>query len=94
MELNANFNERVSVHAAKLPWKASPMPGVELSFSTVPDGCLGPPQRRRSSRCQQWRSSPPLSRNNGIGRALLITHESNENGDSLLPHADVIVCGG
>jgi len=29
MELNANFNERVSVHAAKLPWKASPMPGVE-----------------------------------------------------------------
>jgi anti-sigma factor ChrR (cupin superfamily) len=29
MELNANFNERVSVHAAKLPWNASPMPGVE-----------------------------------------------------------------
>lgn len=29
MELNANFNERVAVHAADLPWKASPMPGVE-----------------------------------------------------------------
>ena len=29
MELNADFNERVFVHAAKLPWKASPMPGVE-----------------------------------------------------------------
>jgi len=29
MDVNANFNERVSVHAAELPWKASPMPGVE-----------------------------------------------------------------
>ena len=29
MELNANFNERVSVHAAKLQWKASPIAGVE-----------------------------------------------------------------
>ncbi len=29
MELNANFSERVAVHAAKLPWQASPMPGVE-----------------------------------------------------------------
>jgi anti-sigma factor ChrR (cupin superfamily) len=29
LELNADFNERVFVHAAKLPWKASPMPGVE-----------------------------------------------------------------
>jgi len=29
MDLNVNFNERVSVHAAKLPWKSSPMPGVE-----------------------------------------------------------------
>ena len=29
MELNANFGERVAVHAATLPWKASPMPGVE-----------------------------------------------------------------
>jgi hypothetical protein len=29
MELNANFDERAVVHAAKIPWKASPMPGVE-----------------------------------------------------------------
>ena len=29
MEINANFDERVAVHAAKLPWKVSPMPGVE-----------------------------------------------------------------
>jgi len=29
MELNANFNKRVAVHAAKLPWKASAMPGVD-----------------------------------------------------------------
>jgi|SRR5215471_12563030 len=29
MELNADFNERAAVHAARLPWKASPMPGVE-----------------------------------------------------------------
>jgi hypothetical protein len=29
MDLNANFDERVSVHAASIPWKASPMPGVE-----------------------------------------------------------------
>jgi anti-sigma factor ChrR (cupin superfamily) len=29
MDLNANFDERVSVHAAKIPWKPSPMPGVE-----------------------------------------------------------------
>jgi len=29
MDVNAKFNERVSVHAAKLPWKASPMQGVE-----------------------------------------------------------------
>ena len=29
MDLNANFDERVAVHAAKIPWKASPMPGVE-----------------------------------------------------------------
>jgi ChrR Cupin-like domain len=29
MDLNANFDERVSVHAARIPWEASPMPGVE-----------------------------------------------------------------
>ena len=29
MELNANFEERAVVHAAKLPWKASPMAGVD-----------------------------------------------------------------
>ncbi len=29
MDLNANFDERVAVHAAKIPWKASPMAGVE-----------------------------------------------------------------
>ena len=29
MELNANFDERVAVHAARMPWKASPMPGVD-----------------------------------------------------------------
>ncbi|MBV9078110.1 MAG: cupin domain-containing protein [Methylobacteriaceae bacterium] len=29
MELNANFAERVAVHAARLPWIPSPMPGVE-----------------------------------------------------------------
>lgn len=29
MELNANFAERVAVHGATIPWKASPMPGVE-----------------------------------------------------------------
>jgi anti-sigma factor ChrR (cupin superfamily) len=29
MDLNANFDARISVHAAKIPWKPSPMPGVE-----------------------------------------------------------------
>ena len=29
MELNANFSKRVAVHAARLHWTASPMPGVE-----------------------------------------------------------------
>jgi anti-sigma factor ChrR (cupin superfamily) len=29
MELNANFDERVSVHAETLEWVKSPMPGVE-----------------------------------------------------------------
>ncbi len=29
MEINANFDKRVVVHAATLPWVASPMPGVE-----------------------------------------------------------------
>lgn len=29
MELNANFSERVAMHGAQIPWKASPMPGVE-----------------------------------------------------------------
>lgn len=29
MELNADFSQRVAVHAAKLPWMASPMAGVE-----------------------------------------------------------------
>jgi hypothetical protein len=29
MDLNTNFDERISVHAAKIPWKPSPMPGVE-----------------------------------------------------------------
>jgi len=29
MELNANFDERVAVHAAQIPWQQSPMPGVE-----------------------------------------------------------------
>lgn len=27
--LNGNFDERVALHASKIPWKASPMPGVE-----------------------------------------------------------------
>lgn len=29
MELNANFEERVAVHGAQVPWLASPMAGVE-----------------------------------------------------------------
>jgi anti-sigma factor ChrR (cupin superfamily) len=29
MNLNADFTKRAVVHAAKLDWKASPMPGVE-----------------------------------------------------------------
>ncbi len=29
MELNANFDERAAVHAEKIEWKASPMPGVD-----------------------------------------------------------------
>jgi anti-sigma factor ChrR (cupin superfamily) len=29
MDVNANFDERVAVHAAGIPWKASPMQGVE-----------------------------------------------------------------
>src|SRR5215472_3874467 len=29
MELNADFSRRVAVHAAQLPWVASPMAGVE-----------------------------------------------------------------
>jgi len=29
MEINADFNRRASMHAAELPWIASPMPGVE-----------------------------------------------------------------
>jgi anti-sigma factor ChrR (cupin superfamily) len=29
MELNADFSQRTVVHAARLPWVASPMPGVE-----------------------------------------------------------------
>lgn len=29
MELNADFSQRAAVHAAKIAWKASPMPGVD-----------------------------------------------------------------
>jgi len=29
MELNADFSKRIAVHAARLGWTASPMPGVE-----------------------------------------------------------------
>lgn len=29
MELNADFSRRVAVHAARLPWVASPIPGVD-----------------------------------------------------------------
>src|SRR5215470_3041079 len=29
MQINSNFEERVAVHAAAIPWKPSPMPGVE-----------------------------------------------------------------
>jgi len=29
MKLNADFTERVAIHAARLPWTASPTPGVE-----------------------------------------------------------------
>ncbi len=29
MELNANFDERAAVHAAQIPWKPSPMAGVD-----------------------------------------------------------------
>ena len=29
MELNADFSQRIAVHAARLPWVASPIPGVD-----------------------------------------------------------------
>jgi anti-sigma factor ChrR (cupin superfamily) len=29
MELNADFSQRAAVHAARLPWVASPMAGVD-----------------------------------------------------------------
>ncbi len=29
MELNADFSRRAAVHTARIPWKASPMPGVD-----------------------------------------------------------------
>ena len=29
MEINADFSRRVAIHAARLPWVASPMAGVE-----------------------------------------------------------------
>ena len=29
MELNADFTKRVAMHGADIPWKASPMPGVD-----------------------------------------------------------------
>ncbi len=29
MELNADFSQRATVHAARIPWKSSPMPGVD-----------------------------------------------------------------
>lgn len=29
MELNADFTKRVSMHGSEIPWKASPMPGVD-----------------------------------------------------------------
>lgn len=29
MELNADFTQRVVIHSEDLPWKASPMPGVD-----------------------------------------------------------------
>ena len=29
MELNADFSQRVLIHSADIPWKASPMPGVD-----------------------------------------------------------------
>ena len=29
MDINADFGERVAVHAAGLPWESSPMPGVD-----------------------------------------------------------------
>ena len=29
MQLNADFTKRVAVHAAQMPWKPSPMPGVD-----------------------------------------------------------------
>jgi hypothetical protein len=32
-DLNANFDERVSVPAARISWKASPMPSVQRRIS-------------------------------------------------------------
>lgn len=29
MELNANFHERAAIHAADIPWRPSPIPGVD-----------------------------------------------------------------
>ena len=29
MELNADFSQRVLLHTHDIPWKASPMPGVD-----------------------------------------------------------------
>jgi hypothetical protein len=44
MEPNANFDERVSVHAAKIRWKASPMPGVERRMFDRPGDDDRPPR--------------------------------------------------
>ena len=28
MKINADFNQRIVIHADEIPWRASPMPGV------------------------------------------------------------------
>ena len=63
MELNADFSRRVAVHAARLPWVASPMAGVERRMlDRIGDEVLAP---HLSSATRRGAISPPHTHDGG-----------------------------
>jgi hypothetical protein len=79
MELNADFSQRVAVHAARVPWVASPMAGVDRRMLDR----IGDEVARATSIVRYAPGSHFSPHNHGGGEELLVLEGefSDEHGD-------------